>query len=250
MRWREIDMQLQDFSQVLRGHVFQLMAGEQLTQTTFAERLGRSQSSVSQLLAGTRRGRDLEVWRQIASYFGRSLAQLIGEAEQKYANSQKLQLRLPHDVGNNPAGRAPAVARGADRPTTRASDGARTSPAPTLPVTLHHRIETLAATLGRRRDQKKVQRLFEDIAAQILVLQTIPSGAVVEPPTVGNGGGNGDRGQSQLGADAARGSQTDTAAAAGHRGVDRAGARSRSRRSATDATQARAKKAPPARRRP
>jgi len=65
----------------MREHVRQLIFDYGLSQNAFAEELGRSQSSVSQLLTGNRHSKDLDVWQEIAAYFNRSLSQLIREAE-------------------------------------------------------------------------------------------------------------------------------------------------------------------------
>ena len=70
-----------DLAVALRAHVRQLIAERGLSQNAFAKELGRVQSSVSQLLTGQRHQRDLDVWQDIAAYFGRSLSELIAEAE-------------------------------------------------------------------------------------------------------------------------------------------------------------------------
>ena len=56
------------------------------SQRDLAERLQCAQSTISQLLSGQRRRRDLDVWRNIARLFDRPFAQLMAEAETLYGH--------------------------------------------------------------------------------------------------------------------------------------------------------------------
>jgi len=75
-----------DFATVVRRRVQALMDERGYSQRDLAERLQCAQSTISQLLSGQRRRRDLDVWRNIARLFDRPFAQLMAEAETLYGH--------------------------------------------------------------------------------------------------------------------------------------------------------------------
>jgi transcriptional regulator with XRE-family HTH domain len=75
-----------DFATVVRRRVQALMDERGYSQRDLAERLQCAQSTISQLLSGQRRRRDLDVWRNIAHLFDRPFAQLMAEAEALYGH--------------------------------------------------------------------------------------------------------------------------------------------------------------------
>lgn len=99
-----------DFSAAVRDYVRQLIFTRGLSQNEFATELGRSQSSVSQLLTGHRHERDLDVWQEIAAYFDRSLSELIADVERLHLQRKAIeQAAVRQDP--TPVGQAPTAER-------------------------------------------------------------------------------------------------------------------------------------------
>jgi transcriptional regulator with XRE-family HTH domain len=93
-------------SEALRDTIRERLQQQHWSQRDFAKRLGVTQGTVSYLLAGKRRGGDLESYAHVAQIFGLSLSAFVAHLEQRVASedhpaptkSSELLRHLTHQI--------------------------------------------------------------------------------------------------------------------------------------------------------